>query len=86
MTKTLKGLWFEAARNRWRVRLYRNRTLFHLSYHASYEDALNALRNARRKRPTAPSISDTPFAEKPPTTRNLIAGLRQSHHRGAYSC
>lgn len=34
-----KGLWYEKARNRYRVRIYRNKTIVHLSYHKEREDA-----------------------------------------------
>lgn len=71
------GLWYEAARKRWRVRLYKKRHLYHLSYHSDYHEALSALYDARRNRPKAPLVQE-PFANKPPTTRNLITGLRQS--------
>lgn len=77
MNRPLPGLWYEAARKRWRVRLYKNRHLYHLSYHADYHEALNTLHDARRKRPKA-IMNTAPFADKPPTTRNLITGLRQS--------
>jgi hypothetical protein len=35
-----KGIFFETARQRWRVRLYKQGDVVHLSYHRSIEDAL----------------------------------------------
>lgn len=34
-----KGIWFEAKRNRWRVKLFSDGVLVHRSYHHSYEAA-----------------------------------------------
>lgn len=72
-----RGLWYEAPRKRWRVRLYKKRHLCHLSYHASYEEAIEALSAARRNRPKA-ELPANPFAQQAPTTKNLLAGLRQA--------
>lgn len=74
---TPPGLWYEAARNRWRVRLYKQRQLYHLSYHTDYTEALSALHHARRNRPKAPT-PQAPFANKPLTPRHIITGLRQT--------
>jgi hypothetical protein len=42
MQKTKPGIWFEANRNRYRVRLYKGKKVNHLSYHATYAQALAA--------------------------------------------
>lgn len=41
------GLWYEAGRRRWRVRLYKDNRVIHLSYHRKEEDALAALAAAQ---------------------------------------
>lgn len=33
------GIWFEKNRNRWRVKIVRNKAILHRSYHSSYEEA-----------------------------------------------
>jgi hypothetical protein len=78
----LRGLWYESARNRFRVRLYHKETLFHLSYHDTYPEALATLTFMRRKRtlylhylqttPPQPPTPD-PVAE---TTAACISRLR----------
>jgi len=39
-----RGLWYEEGRDRYRVRIYRNRTIVHLSYHKELKDAEAVLR------------------------------------------
>jgi len=41
MQKTKPGIWYEEARKRYRVRLYKGKKVFHLSYHADYDRALS---------------------------------------------
>lgn len=36
------GIWFEAPRNRWRVKLCRDGEIYHRSYHYNYTEALEA--------------------------------------------
>lgn len=72
-----RGLWYEAKRNRWRVRLYKQRHLCHLSYHSSYADAVETLHQAKRNRPKV-ELPTNPFAQQTPTTRNLLEGLRRA--------
>ncbi len=43
-----KGIYFETARNRWRVRLYRGNLICHLSYHDTQEDAERAYEDAKK--------------------------------------
>lgn len=38
-----KGLFYEEGRGRFRVRLYHEKRVFHLSYHYSYEEAITTL-------------------------------------------
>lgn len=45
--KKERGIWFEAARNRYRVRLYRRGRIVHLSYHADAESAAKAYEEAK---------------------------------------
>ena len=60
MTKTKQslppGIWYEPARKRYRVRLYRKSVVFHRSYHKTlteakraYNTALAEVRMARRR-------------------------------------
>lgn len=42
-----QGLWFEAGRRRWRVRLYKDNRVIHLSYHRTEAAALAALIEAQ---------------------------------------
>lgn len=72
-----RGLWYEAPRKRWRVRLYKRGRLYHLSYHTTYKDALAALQAARRHKPEDQPLFH-PFANQPTTTKNLIQALRKS--------
>ena len=44
-----KGIWYEEARSRWRVKLFCDGELFHRSYHHSFNDALLAWKGAKRK-------------------------------------
>ncbi len=45
-----KGIYFEADRNRFRVRLYLRQRVIHRSYHRDLRDALEALRRAKARR------------------------------------
>ncbi len=38
-----KGIWYEAQRQRYRVRIYRKDVVQHLSYHETLEEAIEAL-------------------------------------------
>lgn len=42
-----KGLFYEEGRKRFRVRLYHEKRVFHLSYHYSYEEAIATLEAAK---------------------------------------
>lgn len=44
------GIWFEEERSRWRVRLYKERKVVHLSYHPTFEEAEQVADKARQKR------------------------------------
>jgi len=44
------GIWYEADRRRYRVRIYSGTTPIHLSYHISLEEAIVAWREAQIKR------------------------------------
>ena len=41
------GIWYESSRNRYRVRLYRNREVTHLSYHKTQKDAELTLKSLK---------------------------------------
>jgi hypothetical protein len=40
-TKLPRGVWFERNRNRYRVRIYKNKQVFHISYHRTLGEALS---------------------------------------------
>lgn len=44
-----RGIWYEAERNRYRVRLYRNKIPYLVGYYRSLPDAQDALENLRGK-------------------------------------
>jgi hypothetical protein len=39
--KLPRGIWYEETRERYRVRIYQNKRVFHLSYHRTLNEALN---------------------------------------------
>jgi len=43
-----KGIWYEKARNRWRVKLCYDGELIHRSYHKEYEAAVEAWQGAKK--------------------------------------
>lgn len=53
----MKGLWYEQSRDRYRVRVMKNKRVFHLSYHKSRAEAETVLTLIRRAySPTEPRI------------------------------
>ncbi len=46
MTDIPPGIWYDAPRKRWRVRLYRQASIVWLSYHATQPEALEAYSHA----------------------------------------
>lgn len=75
--KLPRGLWFDAERNRWRVRLWRNTKMF-ISYHDTYEEALSAhtaLKAVTRMVPKRVRRTRTEPVGTPPTS---LAGLMQA--------
>jgi hypothetical protein len=48
--KTLPlGVWYEEPRDRYRVRLYKNREVTHLSYHKTQSEAESTLKNIKNE-------------------------------------
>ena len=47
----VKGLYFDEARQKWRLRLYKNGAVWHLSYHATKEDAVNMYMTLKKPDP-----------------------------------
>mgnify|MGYP003625943449 CR=1 FL=1 len=45
-----RGVWYEEARNRWRVQVYFDGALVEKSYHRSYESAIQAHAAAKQGR------------------------------------
>jgi hypothetical protein len=58
-----RGIWFDASRKRYRVRLYQGTSVFHLSYHASKDEALSAYHAAlsRKLKPFEERAIETPL-------------------------
>lgn len=52
--KLPRGVWYEHARKRYRVRLYRNHTTFHAGYFDNEEDALSALESLKHRLASVP--------------------------------
>ena len=79
------GLWFEENRNRWRVRLYKNKKVFWLSYHDTEDEALSTLDRVKALRSRYRGLNTKgPVSE--PSTHNLIQNLRKvENHQVDYS-
>lgn len=60
----IKGIWYEAPRKRWRVKLSFRGEIFTRSYHASFEDAYAAWLDAKRQIKKARTCDLPP---RPPT-------------------
>jgi hypothetical protein len=48
MAEPIPGLWYEVARNRWRVKLCKDGEIYHRSYHRSYEVAYDTWKTAKK--------------------------------------
>lgn len=46
-----RGVYYEAARKRYRVRIYKNKRVVHLSYHKRLNDALNTWHEVQGAQP-----------------------------------
>jgi hypothetical protein len=69
------GVYYEEARNRWRVRLYKDGRVIHRSYHPTEEEAWTTWINAKRKQAET-KIGPPKIVEKP-TISNLLDALLQ---------
>ena len=67
------GIYFDRQRNRWRVRLYKQRDVVHLSYHPTYKLAVDAWTVAIEERKFYEPRDLTPL---PPTLTGIITGFR----------
>jgi hypothetical protein len=72
-----KGVFFEEERQRWRVRLYKEADVMHLSYHRTLEDALETwlVAKARQKHSRRQHIIPETH-----TMRGLLRTLAASLH------
>lgn len=61
---TFKGIYYEADRNRWRVRLYQGNLICHLSYHDTKEDAEMAYATAKQTQAIRPRTPPPDRADK----------------------
>ena len=79
-----RGLWFEEERNRWRVRLYKDKSVFWLSYHETEDEALDTMERAKGLRSKYKKLNTkAPVLE--PSTKNLISNLRaKENHQVDY--
>lgn len=67
------GIYFDKQRNRWRVRLYKQREVVHLSYHPNYQQALATWELAIKERTLYEPRKLIPIQ---PTFYGLILGFR----------
>ncbi|MCK4829371.1 hypothetical protein KA005_77320 [bacterium] len=67
------GIYHDTQRNRWRVRLYKQREVVHLSYHPNYQLAYATWELALKERELYEPRKLTPI---PPTFYGLIQGFR----------
>lgn len=67
------GIYFDRQRNRWRVRLYKQREVVHLSYHPNYQLAYARWELAIKERDAYEPRELIPI---PPTLSGLILGFR----------
>lgn len=73
------GLWFEDERSRWRVRLYKAKKVFWLSYHDDETEARDTLTRALALRAKYKKLNTKePVSE--PSTQNLIRNLRTTEN------
>jgi hypothetical protein len=73
MLKRRKGIFYEASRDRYRVRLYKFNRVTHRSYHRTFEEAERALEEA---------LGQRKFVERPKpkvaavlSIKNMLGGL-----------
>ena len=75
--KTLPlGIWYEESRARYRVRLYRNREVTHLSYHKTQVDAEATLKSLKND----PEITITPLERLIMQTKIYYKQRRRPRH------
>ncbi len=71
---TIKGLFYDCERKRFRVRLYHDKQVFWLSYHKEQEVAIDTLEKAKKLR-TALEPCDGPDPLLEPTTKTMLQVL-----------
>ena len=72
-SETTTGIYYDRQRNRWRVRLYKQREVVHLSYHPNYQAAYTTWELALKERDHYHPRELIPI---PPTYYGLIEGFR----------
>lgn len=71
---SIKGLFYDCERKRFRVRLYHDKRVFWLSYHKAQGDAIATLERAKKMRSDMkPSSGPDPLLE--PNTQNMLRVL-----------
>jgi hypothetical protein len=73
MRRKRLGVYYEEARGRWRVRLYKDGKVIHRSYHPTEEEAWNTWINAKRTQ--AQTRFEPPKIVDNPTLANLLDAL-----------
>lgn len=77
-----KGIWYEAERDRYRVRLYRNNVPYLAGYYPTYPAAVAAWIKLRQKLDTIPKLRK---GQRPPkrvygaSTEEIIKSSKQEH-------
>lgn len=79
MSALPRGIWFEPAKKRYRVRLYRNRIPFLVGYYYDLNEAEAALEDLRTKLAATPKRRRKPHVRPPPcaTFRGLAVSIAQ---------
>jgi hypothetical protein len=70
-----KGIFFEAARQRWRVRVYKQGLVIYLSYHKTLEDALTGWYIAKTRQRFAIRRKSTHHTD---SIHNLLHSIQDS--------
>lgn len=72
-----KGIYYEAQKNRWRVRLYKGGNVVYLRYFKTYECAFDAYDGAKQTQRKSKLVQIEKLKLKTNSTRNLIISLSQ---------
>lgn len=83
-TRIPRGIWYEAPRKRWRVRLYQNKQAFLIGYFTSYKAAHEAWLHARTRLARKQAHTQTP-TKLPTTLLDFCEHLAEATHTNSSS-